>query len=504
MGGAASGGRAYASGYPCGASAPVVRDVVERFDAGLFGCSYAVETRENLVKAIKIMTNVNAKYFSGFSRAIRKRQTLKHFALLPIDDYQDADSSPYHVPIVITNYMIPLTLKDIIDQSIKGRPPAHWDYTQKFITLYGIASAMEYVNSRRMCNCNLKPSNILFDAEFQPRISDFYFAPLFPLSHTIRSRARVLSHSALYLAPELISYRSAPIRTHRSMDVYSFAMICYATLLDRVPFQDDKREQESDFDAFLTRIEKGHRPFLDSSQRIEDAWKELISRCWAADHTSRPEWPEIVRTLERPHFHRQVNDKRFREYQRLIREAAKAAPDGESVSAAQSSQVAQPESALPDEQATGGAAADDQELSLAVEAPPNGESVSAAQSSQVAEPAPNGEASLDAESALAGEASPNDRSAAVVQTSQVAEVEGGHETSRDAESALAAGSSSNDELDSTTHTAESSRGIEHCHAGERPEAETFSSGRICSRSQIFAERRILSESGISWRIRART
>ncbi|KAJ4808127.1 Protein kinase family protein [Rhynchospora pubera] len=89
----------------------------------------------------------------------------------------------------------------------------------------GIARGIEYLHrgcDMQILHFDIKPNNILLDVNFNPKISDFGLAKLYP-----RERSLVTISAARgtigYMAPELVS-RSFGSISHKS-DVYSFGML---------------------------------------------------------------------------------------------------------------------------------------------------------------------------------------------------------------------------------------------------------------------------------------
>ncbi|KAJ3692419.1 hypothetical protein LUZ60_012769 [Juncus effusus] len=69
---------------------------------------------------------------------------------------------------------------------------------------------------------DIKPHNILLDNNFNPKISDFGLAKLYPRDHSLVSLSAARGTIG-YMAPELVS-RSFGVISYKS-DVYSFGML---------------------------------------------------------------------------------------------------------------------------------------------------------------------------------------------------------------------------------------------------------------------------------------
>lgn len=200
-----------------------------------------------------------------FYKQLYETSQLMHPAINPIEGYCLPDSEKR--PIIISSYAANGFLDD---RNIVNMNP-----TKKAFVALGVASALKFLHNKRIFDLNLKPSNILLDKNFFPRITDFNFTrwnnnPLNPCQNV---------GSILYLSPEHIS-GSAPISP--KSDVYAFGLILYRLFVVKSPF-----DQSKDPISEAMKFESGYRPEI-PHDAVSPLIEDLIMQCWAKDPKERP------------------------------------------------------------------------------------------------------------------------------------------------------------------------------------------------------------------------
>ena len=198
---------------------------------------------------------------------------LMHPAINPIEGYCLPDEE--NAPIIISTFAE--------NESLDNRNIANMNPTQKAIVALGIASALKYLHNNNIYGINLKPTNILLDKNYYPKLTDFGFTkynnnPMNPC---------ISIGSLLYLSPEHFhnKYTVSP-----KSDVYAFSMILYR-LFGRCNQYDPDLNPLSEAMKFA----EGYRPEIPPA--ISPLISKIIQQCWAEDPNERLSSSALFDTL---------------------------------------------------------------------------------------------------------------------------------------------------------------------------------------------------------------
>ncbi|KZV16058.1 hypothetical protein F511_26187 [Dorcoceras hygrometricum] len=238
------------------------------------------------VKMVRIPTHKEE------TRALLEQQFKSEVALLSrlyhpnIVQFVAACKKP-PVYCIITEYMSQGTLRMYLN---KKEPYSLSTETILRLAL-DISRGMEYLHSQGVIHRDLKSNNLLLNDEMRVKVADFGTSCLETQSKETKGNMGTYR----WMAPEMIKEKPYT----RKVDVYSFGIVLWELTTALLPFQGMTPVQ-----AAFAVADKDERPPLPAS--CQPALAHLIKRCWAANPSKRPDFSEIVSTLEK-------YDERFKE-----------------------------------------------------------------------------------------------------------------------------------------------------------------------------------------------
>lgn len=162
------------------------------------------------------------------------------------------------------------------------------DIEMKMKTAIKIARSLQKLSEMKIVHGHLTPHNIIFDNDYEIKISDLLFNDLKIYCSTKIS----YSNKTQYTAPEYLEEEGNVISDPKiSGDVYSFGFILWELLSETIPYHNVK------FHDFKKKmIEEDIRPNI--GEDIPEEIASLIQKCWKRNPNERPEFSEIVEILD--------------------------------------------------------------------------------------------------------------------------------------------------------------------------------------------------------------
>jgi hypothetical protein len=216
-----------------------------------------------------------------FLREVEILRRLDHPCLVPLKGVaiQGGDEPP----LIAMEYLGGGTLAD----AIRDRP--EWfTPTAKAIITTGIVLGMIHVHSQRILHRDLKPCNILLDADRRPHIGDFGISEFQDFLR--RSDG---SGTPSYMAPECFEPDAA---ITGKVDVYAFSLILYEILTGCAPFQGSV----GNIVKHIRAITRGVRPELRSD--MAEPVRALLNDTWATSPDDRPSFAAVFERLTMMRF----------------------------------------------------------------------------------------------------------------------------------------------------------------------------------------------------------
>jgi eukaryotic-like serine/threonine-protein kinase len=197
--------------------------ILRKLGAGGMANVYLAEDQElGRRVAIKILNDRHAndeQFVERFRREAKNAAGLSHPNIVSIFDRGEAEGTYY----IAMEYLDGRSLKELI--TTRGPAPIHVavDYARQ------VLAALRLAHRQGLVHRDIKPHNVLVDAEGRVKVTDFGIARAGPSQMTEEGS---IIGTAQYLSPE--QAQGAPVTP--SSDLYSVGIVLYELLTGTVPF----------------------------------------------------------------------------------------------------------------------------------------------------------------------------------------------------------------------------------------------------------------------------
>lgn len=153
-----------------------------------------------------------------------------------------------------------------------------------------IARAMECLHSHGIIHRDLKPENLILTADRKTvKLADFGLAR----EESVTEMMTAETGTYRWMAPEL--YSTVTLKHgdkkhyNHKVDAYSFAIVLWELILNRLPF-----EGMSNLQAAYAAAFKNMRP---SAENLPEDLALIVTSCWREDPNTRPNFSQIIQML---------------------------------------------------------------------------------------------------------------------------------------------------------------------------------------------------------------
>ena len=164
-----------------------------------------------------------AQFSRRFTQEARTIARLEHKNILPVYDFGEHNGITY----LVMRYLEGGTLKEIL---LQGRLTLH----DTLEVMEQVCSALGYAHRQDVIHRDVKPANIMIDAEGAAYLTDFGIAKVVGKSSDLTATGAAIGTPA-YMAPEQAVGETVDGRT----DLYALGVVLYEMIVGQVPFRAD-------------------------------------------------------------------------------------------------------------------------------------------------------------------------------------------------------------------------------------------------------------------------
>ncbi|OHS98037.1 hypothetical protein TRFO_35647 [Tritrichomonas foetus] len=191
---------------------------------------------------------------------------------------------------IVTEYYENGSLRDLFEKLDRNERVPEWTNDLKAKIIFGVACTMMHIHSNKAIHRDLRPSNILFDKNWEPHITDFVYSKT-----GVKPNEELISRvgpSYFYHAPEVLITDDGKNHYNKKVDIYSFAILAYCVVTNGERMLKSLVSKEVDF---VPVILSNKRPPLPDD--LNPLIKGIITKSWDSDPSKRPIFSQIVKAL---------------------------------------------------------------------------------------------------------------------------------------------------------------------------------------------------------------
>ncbi len=190
--------------------------------ATVYGAYDRVTGRSVAIKMMSKRLEHNAKQISLFVNESTALSLLSHPNIVQVYNTAITNSTKY----IIMEYVEGITLKKHIDH--RGALP------EREVLYYAtqILSALDYIHSKGIVHCDIKPQNIILLQNGSIKVADFGIARLDAMLEDSDKKSDTALGTVYYVSPEQAQGKAPKPQS----DIYSLGVMLYEAMTNRLPF----------------------------------------------------------------------------------------------------------------------------------------------------------------------------------------------------------------------------------------------------------------------------
>ena len=244
-------------------------EILELIGRGAMGTVYkARDTRLDILRALKFLQPALSDMHFAQAHLLREARTqakLLHPNVAALLELEVTDEWTF----LVLEYVDGPTLDVYLAES---KPPLK----ERFNLILQVACALDAAHSRSILHRDIKPKNVLIAPDGTAKVTDFGLAKA--LGQTTLTMSGETKGTAPYMAPE--AFRGET--TGEAADVWSFGVLAYEALEDKLPFEGDS------FEAVAYQIvNQPHPPLSNKVQETLPGMSEFLDACLNKDERKR-------------------------------------------------------------------------------------------------------------------------------------------------------------------------------------------------------------------------
>lgn len=177
--------------------------------------------RDVAVKVLHPALAADSAFLRRFQAEAQVAAGLRHPNLLAVHDWGEEHGTAY----LVTEHLEGGSLRDLLDRGFRASP------SQALLLGLQAARGLDHAHRRGLVHRDVKPANLLFDADGRLRVADFGLARAIAEAAVTEPMGALLG-TARYASPEQAEGRPLDGRS----DVYSLGLVLIEALTGRVPF----------------------------------------------------------------------------------------------------------------------------------------------------------------------------------------------------------------------------------------------------------------------------